>query len=218
MYFTTVILIAVVFGGLALYLGFRLLRRFGWFFAWLRGTVGICFVLLAIVIAALAYDLSNYSELLDERPIASLSFQKLDEQKYLATVSYYIDQKPADFEVYGDQWQVDARIVRWTGALGALGAKPGFRLDRLSGRYFALEDERSKPRSVHSLAEPATVIDVWKVLQENGNFFPLIDAIYGSATYLPMADLATYQLSLSHNGLTAHPSNEIAKSAVQQWR
>jgi len=218
MYKLAVIIFALLLGGLSLYLAIILLKRLNWFFAWLRGSVGLIFLAFAIGIALIAWDLSNYEELLEEKPIASVSFVKNGEQLYTATLSYYIEKEPQSFEIHGDQWQVDARIIRWTGLVSALGAKPGFRLDRISGRYFSLEDERRKTRSAFSLEDTSPTIDIWKIMQNHGDMIPGIDAVYGSAAYLPMADAATYQLSLSQNGLTAIPVNEVAKSATRLWQ
>jgi hypothetical protein len=47
---------------------------------------------------------------------------------------------------------------------------------------------------------------------------PIIDAVYGSATYLPMADGALYEVSLSHTGLLARPLNASAEEAINTWR
>jgi len=219
MYLSAVLLVSLLVGGLSLFVAFKTLKRFGWFFAWLRGTIGICFLLLACGVFWAALDLSDYSELLDDKPIAAVSFKKIGDQHYTATISYYTDRQGGEFDIYGDQWQVDARIVRWSGILAALGAKPGYRLDRLSGRYYSLENERTKPRSVFSLQEqPAYRMDVWKALHTKGSMVPGIDAVYGSAAYLPMADSASFQLSLSYNGLTAKPANKIAEQAVAEWR
>ncbi len=217
MYLITVIALSALFGGLFLYLSFRILRQLGWFMAWLRGSAGILFFVLALFIFLVGFDLSSYQELLEEKPIASLNFEQIGDQKYRIDISYYVDREAESFDIFGDQWQVDARIIRWNGMLGALGVKPGFRLDRISGRYYSLEDEREKERSVYSLLKRKSFFDVWQALQDQGNFVPWIDASYGSAAFLPMADRATYQLSLSHNGLTAKPVNEIAKSAVAKW-
>lgn len=218
MYLAAVILLALVLGGICLYSSFKVLKRFSWFLAWLRGTLGLILLGLSFCIIYAAFDLVHYEELLEERAIASVSFEKQSEQHYRATVSYYIDKETQEFDIYGDQWQVDARVIRWTGIVAALGAKPGFRLERISGRYYSLEDERSKPRSVFPLNDSEPVFDVWRIMNDHGHLFPGIDANYGSAAYLPMANAASFKLSLSFNGLTASPLNEIAKSAVQQWR
>ncbi len=217
MYLAALIVVSLLVGGLSLFLAVKFLARFGWFFAWLRGTLGIVFLLLAISVAVFAIDLSRYDELLEEQPIASVRFTKIDEQHYRAEIDYYINQSPQEFEIRGDQWQVDARVIRWTGALAAAGAKPGYKLDRISGRYYSLEDERQRERSVYALHGGGDLIDVWGVLHRYSDYVPGIDAQYGSATFLPMADQATFQLSLSHNGLTAQPVNEIARAAVKRW-
>ena len=219
MFVSAVILLACLLGGASLYIAVRSLIKLGWFFAWLRGTVGLCFLAFSLLVLWAAYDLTRYDDLFEERPIASISFEKVDDQKYAAILSYYSDRDSVEVDIYGDQWQVDARIIRWTGLIALLGAKPGFRLDRLSGRYLSLEDERAKPRSVFSLAEqPAYHIDMWRVLKNNGAFIPGIDASYGSAAYLPMADSASYELSLSFSGLTAKPTNKIAEEAIKNWQ
>ena len=219
MYLTAVILISLVIGGLSLYIAFKALKKLGWFFGWLRGTVGLSFLAFSALVIWAAYDLTNYSELLEERPIASVSFEQLAPQHFRASISYYIEKDNDEFEIYGDQWQMDARIVRWTGFIAAVGAKPGFRLDRISGRYYSLEDEREKTRSVYSLYQQnSNIFDFWQLLNKHGSAVPGIEASYGSAAYLPMADAASFQLSLSYNGLTAKPVNSIAKEAVAKWQ
>lgn len=218
MYLGAVITLALFFGGIFVYLGVRILGGFTWIISWLRGSAGLILIGLAIFVFIAAHDLSSYDELLVEKPIASLSFEKIDDQHFNVNVSYYINKAPADYEIYGDQWQIDARIIRWRGVVAALGAKPGFALERISGRYLSLEEERRKKRSVYSLDDVHRVIDIWELSVDKGFAFPWVDAHYGSAAFLPMADKASYMLSLSHNGLTAKPTNEIARNAIEQWR
>jgi hypothetical protein len=217
MYHAFVAIVALLLGGVFLYFGAKTLKRFDWFFAWIRGTVGLVFVAIAGFVLIFALDLASYRQLLSEKTVATLSFQKLDEQLYKVEVNFIVESRIENYEIRGDQWQVDARIVRWTGMLASVGAKPGYRLDRISGRYYSLEDERRKSRSVYQFNEAKFGLDTWAMLQQN-DWFPLIDAVYGSATYLPMADGAIYNLSLSHNGLTAKPVNDEAEKAIQNWR
>ena len=95
---------------------------------------------------------------------------------------------------------------------------PGYRLDRLSGRYYSLEEENSSPRTIYSLTSSSGVIDVWQWLHEYGLAWNIIDASYGSATYLPMEDGALFSVSLSANGLIARPLNDRAQAAVDRWK
>jgi hypothetical protein len=45
-----------------------------------------------------------------------------------------------------------------------------------------------------------------------------VDAVYGSATYMPMVHGASYQISLTQSGLIARPTNAIAEQALKNWK
>jgi len=45
-----------------------------------------------------------------------------------------------------------------------------------------------------------------------------VDAFYGSATYMPMVDGASYAVFVSFTGLLARPNNDVALKAVSEWR
>jgi hypothetical protein len=46
---------------------------------------------------------------------------------------------------------------------------------------------------------------------------PFVDAVFGNAVYLPMADGARYQVTLGQSGLIARPLNESARDATKGW-
>jgi hypothetical protein len=60
-------------------------------------------------------------------------------------------------------------------------------------------------------------VDVWKIFHSNPGWVPVVDAVYGSATYLPMKDGALFEISLSNTGLVARPINEVAREAVAEF-
>ncbi|MFL0799367.1 MAG: hypothetical protein K6L80_02870 [Agarilytica sp.] len=202
---------------LLIFFGGRILASFNWILGWVRGMAGLSLIALSILLIFVGLDLFTYKQILSDKPILTISFQKQQEQLFTTTISYIEEGVEETYDVYGEQWQVDARVIRWRGLLASFGVKPGYRLDRLSGRYYSLEDERRKQRSVHQLDQSEYGLDMWKWVQENG-FLPIFDAIYGSATYLPMEDGAIYQVSLSASGLVSTPLNNIAKGAVSQWQ
>jgi hypothetical protein len=78
-------------------------------------------------------------------------------------------------------------------------------------------EDGTEARTVHSLARRAPV-DVWAVAREFPTFLPGVDAYYGTATYVPMADGARFSVSLSRDALIARPANDRAKQAVGNWR
>jgi hypothetical protein len=60
-------------------------------------------------------------------------------------------------------------------------------------------------------------LDVWQFARKYPKLLPGVDAQYGTATYLPMAQGAVYEVSMTRTGLIARPSNEAAVTAVGDW-
>lgn len=211
--------LTIVFGLIAIVLAIgclKLLFKQHWLMGWLRGTCGLVLLFGAIVLGCMAFDVFSYRQLQAEDNIATISFRQLDSQHYAATFVETEGQEQR-FELYGDQWQLDSRIIKWHGFVNRLGMKTGYRLDRISGRYLSLEEERTKKRSLYTLSQSVAGIDVWQWLKEF-NADNLVDARYGNSTFLPMVDGAQYQISLSTTGLLARPLNQPAIEAVNQWR
>ncbi|MCG8573994.1 MAG: hypothetical protein MI810_03860 [Flavobacteriales bacterium] len=217
MFYEGLAVAVVVLALLLLLLSLKVLIRTGWFLGWLRGMFGLVLTGGGVLLALTAYDVFSYQQILAEKAIATLSFEKLGTQRYQATL---VDAEGAEqtYELLGDQWQLDARIIKWPGILSAWGVKPGYRLDRISGRYFSLAKERNGERSVYALSQSEFGIDVWAWLQGAGQSLPFVNAVYGSATFVPMDDGALYGVSLTSSGLIARPLNERAQMAVSRWQ
>lgn len=198
------------------YLTFRMLFKQSWFLAWLRGMSGISLLLLTLFCALFAFDIYSYRQITDEQNIATVSFSQLGDQYYTANITY-AEGSSARYDLYGDQWQMDSRIIKWNSIFSIVGLKPGFRLDRLNGRYLSLEDERSKPRSVHEIHSSLTPVDFWQGVKWI-NLNAIVDARYGSSTYLPMVDGGQYQVNITHSGLIARALNETARQAIERWQ
>lgn len=194
----------------------KLLLGRGWLLGWLRGMLGLCLLILSVVFGLAALDFYSYKQIDKDTSIANISFSKIDSQQYRASL---VDSSGREviFELNGDLWQLDARVLTWNKSMRALGLTPGYRLDRLSGRYVSLEEERSASRTVYELTSSRSVLDIWQWLHEFGSG-DFVNASYGSATYLPMADGALFSVRLSQSGLTAYPLNDRAKNAVVDWQ
>ncbi len=210
--------VTILFSLVALYFCIKLVGRGTWILAWMRGTVAVGLLIIALLLVLTGLDLLSYKQLYEHKPLGTISFAQEGEQSYTATLNLIDLGTEQDFTLSGDQWQIDARLISWTGLFKMLGGKPGYRLDRLSGRYYSLEDEHRKQRTVHQLDHSEYWVDMWSFLQNSGSFVPMVDAVYGSATYLPMEDGAFYRISLSANGLLAEPMNEVAEQAVMRWK
>src|SRR5580704_150697 len=176
---------------------------------------GIVFLLLAAAALALAMNLRTYQRLTSETPAGELDLSRVAPHQYDAVITYP-NGTVAVFFLRGDEWQVDARILKWLGTVDLLGFDTAFRLDRISGRYTKIEDEQGQPRTVYELHPPGAV-DLWDLARRYHRWLPWVDALYGSATFLPMADKASYEISASQTGLLARPLNEAARNAISGW-
>lgn len=206
----SLVLLAIPLGFIALRVLFNIpvLKHF------LLGSVALLCALLAITALLSAWDLYSYRALLEETPVATIEFHQRGPQHYEARI--LIDDVSRQYELFGDQWQLDARMIKWGATFARLGIDPLFRLERLSGRYQTLSDERAKPRSVHAI-EASEVFDLWHWLKQTQAVVKFADAEYGSATYLPMSNGARYQVTISGFGLVARPDNAEAQSALDNW-
>lgn len=217
MVYSAIAIVAALVCLLIAYSAAKLLFKDSWLLGWLRGMFGLALLGVAVLFAFVALDILSYRQIQSEKTVATLSFQKIQQALFAVTVADP-EGNEKQYQVAGDQWQLDARIIKWQGGLANWGLKPGYRLDRLSGRYYSLEQERNAKRSVHSLHHSQYGIDIWHWLREGRESLPLVDAVYGSATYVPMADGALFEVSLSGTGLVARPLNKPASEAVGAWR
>lgn len=188
-----------------------------WLLQWLRGSAGLALLALAVLIALAGWDLRSYQQVNAGKPIATLAFNRIEDKHFAVSM---VDQAGNEqrFDLTGEMWQLDVRLLRWTGAMAQFDLKPGYRPALLSGRYLALEDEQKLQRSVIELGNDKSLFDVWAWLRRVNSLFSLLEAISSSASYLPMADGAMYSVNLDGRGVIAQPLNERAKLAVDHWQ
>lgn len=181
---------------------------------WLKGTLALILLATGLYCLAVAVSLPEYDSLEGMETVARVSTYRQDQQLWQVTLELP-GEAPQQLLVHGDQWQLDARIMRFAGPLRWLGIAPGYRLERLSGRYTSLEQESSYPRTVIGLTQERWLPDLW-ALDRKYNL-PFVEAVYGNATFMPMYDGASYDVRLSSSGLLAIPLNEAAHEAVLHW-
>jgi hypothetical protein len=167
-----------------------------------QGLSGLSLGLSALLSLSITANLYSYDRLTHEKAVATLKFQQIDEQEFELEVSYQNSPERNVFFIHGDEWQMDARIIKWHGWAQLLGLNAQYRLERISGRYTDIEEELTKYRSVYALTEKDE-IDYWKIINDYKKWLPWVDAYYGSATYLPMENNAIYSVFLTQSGLIA---------------
>ncbi len=176
-------------------------------------TLGTLLLLAALGLAGLGGLLRQYAWLLEDTPAATISLRGLAPQRFQATLR--LGDAPArTVDLFGDQWQLDARVIRWTLPAQLGGLAPVYRFERLSGRYADPTQELAADRSVHDLREGW---DFWEFRQRWLADLPIAEARWGSAAYLPMIDGATYQVYVSpRGGLVAKPADAATERLLDE--
>src|ERR1700738_953053 len=134
-------------------------RRFG--SCTLHGLSSLVFFLAAACVALLGFDLLSYERLTREQPALEAQFTRVGEQQFDVVLTYPSGGTER-CAVRGDDWQIDARVLKWHGAAGVLGFDPAYRLERIGGRYADVDRERDGIRTVYALSPPQQV-DVWQL-------------------------------------------------------
>ena len=179
-----------------------------------RGAWMVVFLLLAILTCGLAVALRGYRLLTAEEPIATLAARQTAPQQFALRVDL-ADGTHRSANLQGDEWQLDARVIKWTPRAIELGARPLYRIDRLSGRFRDAAQAAAVTPSVVDLGGES-VVDLWQLKRLYPQWLPWIDADYGSAAYLPLIDGVNYRVTLSPvGGLIARPADAASAQKLK---
>jgi hypothetical protein len=166
----------------------------------------VALLLLAVagLLATLAVATQGYRALTFEEVAATVTIVPEAPQRFSATFRFP-DGREARFTLGGDELYVDAHILKWKPIVNVLGLHTAYELDRVAGRYRLLTDETTKPRTVFSLAQPKP-LDLFDLRRRYALLAPLLDAEYGSATFIDAARPAELELRVSTSGLLIRPA------------
>lgn len=171
-----------------------------------RGAWTVVFLLAATLSAGLGLAIRSYRLLTAEVPVITLSARQLEAQHFAVRIDLP-DGTHRSADLHGDEWQLDARVIKWSARAVALGAQPLYQLDRLESRYRDAVQAQRTPPSIVPLADE-NPFDLWQLKQQFPRWLPWVDADYGSAAYLPLVDGGNYRASLSPvGGLIARPAD-----------
>ncbi len=169
--------------------------------------------LLALALAALAgavtIGVKGYRALTREDLAARVRTEPIGPQRFRATV-VLPDGKSGQFEISGDALYIDAHILKWKPIVNVLGLHTGYELDRVGGRYDSTGDEQGKPHTVFPL-RPERRIDVFSFVRRHpGVLSPLVDAQYGSGTFVGADRPGRFDVMVSTSGLLIRPMADSA--------
>lgn len=164
--------------------------------------------LLALALAGLAgavtVGVNGYRALTHEDVAARVRTEPIGPQRFRATVELP-DGKSGQFEISGDALYIDAHILKWKPIVNLLGLHTGYELDRVGGRYNAVQDEQGKPHTIFPL-RPDRTVDVFGFVRRHPRVLaPLVDAEYGSGTFVGAERPGRFEVMVSTTGLLIRP-------------
>ena len=165
----------------------------------IRTLAGLLLVSVGALAGTVALGIQGYRALTREDVAARLEVRPIGPQRFSATFRFP-DGATATYELAGDQLYVDAHILKWKPIANVLGLHTAYELDRVGGRYRAIEQERSAPRTVQSLGRER-MVDLFGLRQRYAFLEPVLDAEYGSASFVAVTRPAELELRVSTTGL-----------------
>ncbi len=165
----------------------------------LRTLIGLLLLSLGALSGTIALGVQGYQALTREEVAARIVVRPAGPQRISATVQYP-DGREQAFELAGDEIYVDAHILKWKPVANLIGLHTAYELDRIAGRYQAIEQERSAPRTIYLLREERPV-ELFGLRQRYAFLAPVYDAEYGSATFVQVTQPASLEVRVSTTGL-----------------
>lgn len=158
-------------------------------------------IIITIIISTLVLgNLYTYMRFTDERPIAELTFTPVNNQEFDVHMRLGNFCGVKTYRLYGDDWRIDARFLKWKSWATLFGADSLYRIERLSGRYAKIEDENTKPRSAYNINTNST-IELGELAEKYSKLFPMVDTLYGSSTYEKMDRNLVFTVYRAQSGI-----------------
>ncbi len=154
---------------------------------------------LSTLFGTISIAIQGYHALTREDLAAIVNIEPAGEQKFIARFSLP-DGSKKEFSLTGDQLYIDAHILKWKPLANIFGLHTSYELDRVAGRYAILDDETTKVRTVYSLSKDKP-LDLFDLRRRFAVLNPLLDAEYGSATFINSNSTEEFRVMVSTTGL-----------------
>jgi hypothetical protein len=214
---TVLLVLAAVFALITLVQLVRLRRHLhggrrlaaGW-----RGLLCLVAFVLTLLLAGGGYALRGYRLLGEEAPVVEVDARILSPQRWALTLTWP-DGRTRQVQLSGDDWRIEAVVLKWKLPALLSGVPPLYRLDRLSGRYDDPVQEAEAPRTVISFGE-AGAFDLPSLSKQYPRWLPEVDTVYGSGVFLPLVDDGHYSVGLMRTGALVARPDEATERRIGQ--
>jgi hypothetical protein len=174
----------------------------------------VVFIVLGVVVAGVAVSLRGYRFLDEEEPVVQIDSHILAPQRWVLTVAWP-DTSIRKYALAGDDFRIEAIVLKWKLPAMLAGLPPLYRLDRISGRYDDANLEMNGPRTVIDFSHGGQ-LDLLDLRKQFPRWLPEVDTEFGSGAYLPLVDGGHYNVSLMRTGaLVARPDDATAQRIGQ---
>lgn len=169
---------------------------------------------LTLLLAGAGYALRGYRLLGEEAPVVEIDARILSPQRWALTLSWP-DGSTRQVQLAGDDWRIEAVVLKWKLPALLAGVPPLYRLDRLSGRYDDASQEMNAPRTVVGFGENGG-FDLLDLKKQHPRWLPEVDTVYGSGAFLPLVDQGHYTVSLMRTGALVARPDEATERRIGQ--
>jgi hypothetical protein len=170
----------------------------------LRLLLSVLFLTLAALFGTITIATVGYRALTYEETAATVRIEPLATKSFMAHFTFP-DGRQASYKLAGDELYVDAHILKWKHFVNILGLHTAYELDRVAGRYIDVKDELVSPRTVFVLS-PVRPLNMFNLRQRYFFLRSLLDADYGSATFINSDKPASFEIRVSTTGLLIRDS------------
>jgi hypothetical protein len=177
------------------------------FAAGTRLLIALLMLSLSALSATISIAIQGYHALTREELAATITITPVNVQQFIAKVSLP-DGTQKMFSLTGDELYIDAHILKWKPWANILGLHTSYELDRIAGRYAAMTDETAKPRTVYTLSKEAPV-NIFELRRRFAALDPLLDAEYGSATFINTNAAEEFKVMVSTTGLLIRKTEKV---------
>jgi hypothetical protein len=192
---TVFILLCVIF----LFAFFTSLRKKKFFGAVRNFTFAVLMLTLSLLFGTISISIQSYNALTREVLAATVEIFPVSKQIFMARITFP-DSSEKQYKLEGDEFYIDAHILKWKSLANLFGLHTFYELDRIAGRYTDIEDETNKNRTVYSVAEDK-LIDAFDLRLKYPFLSFLVDAEYGSASFITTNAHKNLQIMVSTTGL-----------------
>ncbi len=181
-------------------------RRIGWSRKIIQLLLSVILLLLAVSALLAGSVLRTYTAFTRQELVATLECLqwRAADQVMIVRFSQIENgrlEKSRTFTLYGDLWEVNAHILKWTPKINLLGRHTLYRLNQIKGIYQLAEDENSRLHQAYALNPGRDWL--WDWLNRYGQGLPFVEAVYGNAVSQIARPGATFDILVTTSGLSA---------------